>query len=94
VGLFCSTVVNLIWLRAALGASLIQSHKADPAINAKFLPDAARQTSDWPPLLKGHPSLFVFVPLTQGGIHRVEIGDTSNCHGWKFLKTHSPGVYA
>jgi hypothetical protein len=54
----------------------------------------ARQISDWSLLLKGHPPLFVFVPLMKGGIHRVDIGDTSNYHGWKFLKTHSPRVYA
>jgi hypothetical protein len=93
-------MVNLIQFRAESGASPIESHKVDPAIDAKGHRSSfgmiARQTSDWSLLLNGHPPLFVFVPLMQGvgGIHRVELGDTTNWHAWRFFKTHSPAVYA
>jgi hypothetical protein len=51
----------------------------------------ARQSADWSLLLKGHPPLFVFVPLMQGGIHRVGIENTSTRHWRKFFKAQGPG---
>ena len=32
--------------------------------------DMAKQAPEWSPLLREHPPLFVFVPPTQGRIHR------------------------
>jgi hypothetical protein len=73
----------------------IYSNKADLAIDAKRHPSSFRT---WPgrhvmvSSLEGAP---ILVCATNAGvIHRVDIRDTSNYHRWKFLKTHSPRMYA
>ena len=68
--------MSLMWLKAVSASEgPIPPSETDytdlPMLRGTYVPpgDSAKRAPEWSPLLRGHPPLFVFAPLTQGRSH-------------------------